>query len=167
MKSRLFLLIITSVLLLVACDPSILSQTYEIVERDGVYAITEYIGKDINVEIPAEIKGRPVAIIASDAFSGKSIDSLTLPSSIKLLEKDCFRGATISSLILPKIDESPIVYPDYPFDSSICVDYPMEIHFDGTKEEFKTLYKNLFQGFKWNTIHVFYTDGDSFFEDIV
>ena len=84
-----------------------------------------------------------------------------------LLEKDCFRGATISSLILPKIDESPIVYPDYPFDSSICVDYPMEIHFDGTKEEFKTLYKNLFQGFKWNTIHVFYTDGDSFFEDIV
>ena len=127
----------------------------------------QYIGEDSNVEIPAEIKSIPVAIIAADAFSGKSIDSLTLPSSIKLLEKDCFRGAVISSLILPKIDESPIVYPDYPFDSSICVDYSMEIHFNGTKDEFKTLYKNLFQGYKMNTIRVFCTDGDSFFENIV
>lgn len=167
MKSRLFLLIITSVLLFVACDPSILSQTYEIEERNGVYAITEYIGEDSNIEIPAEIKGLPVAIIAADAFSGESIDSLTLPSSIKLLEKNCFRGARISSLTLPNNEKSPIAYPDFPFDSAICVDYSMGIHFNGTKDEFKTLYKNLFQGYKMNTIRVFCADGESFFENIV
>ncbi|MGV8084169.1 MAG: leucine-rich repeat domain-containing protein [Coriobacteriia bacterium] len=62
---------------------------------DGAYAITEYRGKDANVEIPLVIGKRIVTEIGARAFWGCSqMTSVTIPDSVTLIDEGAFCNCT-------------------------------------------------------------------------
>ena len=70
---------------------------YEIGES-GV-TIVEYIGSNSVVVVPSEIESCPVTKIASGAFSGKAVRAVSVPTSVREIEKgalaDCDGLATV------------------------------------------------------------------------
>ena len=81
-------------------NPNILQdKNFEFVENsDGTLKINKYLGKDTNVTIPSEYKGKKVTTIGEYAFCysfydelyGKNIETINLPNSIKTIEKYAF-----------------------------------------------------------------------------
>ena len=81
-------------------NPNILQdKNFEFVENsDGTLKINKYLGKDTNVTIPSEYKGKKVTTIGEYAFCysfydelyGKNIETINLPNSIKAIEKYAF-----------------------------------------------------------------------------
>ena len=61
---------------------------------DG-YILTDYIGDDAAVEIPAEYQGKPVVQIGRCAFADcRQLTSVTIPGSVKSIEEFAFSGCT-------------------------------------------------------------------------
>ena len=63
--------------------------TYSI--RNNEVTISNYRGSDTDVTIPATIEGYPVVKIGNGCFSSKSITGVTLPDSVKIIDKNAFK----------------------------------------------------------------------------
>lgn len=57
--------------------------------------ITDYVGSDTNVVIPAAIDGTPVTSIGQAAFMDKSIENVVIPSTVKYVGTTLSMRATI------------------------------------------------------------------------
>lgn len=64
--------------------------------------ITRYVGNEKSVAVPSEINGKPITIIGAYAFAhNRSIKAVTLPDTVKRLQKGAFAGcASLESLTL-------------------------------------------------------------------
>ena len=69
---------------------------------NGGYVITEYKGSKRNVDIPAQYKGKAIVEIGANAFSGKSISSVTLPNTIVSIGDKAFANTDITKITLPE-----------------------------------------------------------------
>lgn len=73
--------------------------TYTI--TDGEVTIVDFSTyPTAHTEIPAEIDGLPVTVIASDAFALTRVTKITVPSSVKRIENNAFRSAYAETIIL-------------------------------------------------------------------
>ena len=66
--------------------------TYESVS--GGIAITSYTGNENTVSVPAKIGGKTVVTIRSGAFTGKSMETLVLPNTIKTIEDGAIKNCS-------------------------------------------------------------------------
>lgn len=57
--------------------------------------ITDYVGSDTNVVIPAAIDGTPVTSIGQAAFMDKSIENVVIPSTVKYVGTTLSMSTTI------------------------------------------------------------------------
>ena len=66
----------------------------EFVVDDGTYrcGIKAYLGNDTNITIPDKINGIEVGSIKEGCFKNSNIESVTLPSSVTLIEQQAFYG---------------------------------------------------------------------------
>lgn len=66
----------------------------EFVVDDGTYrcGIKAYLGNDTNITIPDKINGIEVGSIKERCFKNSNIESVTLPSSVTLIEQQAFYG---------------------------------------------------------------------------
>ena len=73
-------------------------------ESDDAITIIKYTGSGDAVELPADIDGKPVVRIGSDAFQYSSgLTSLTIPGSIMSIGAGAFWGCSgLSSVIIPE-----------------------------------------------------------------
>jgi len=75
---------------------------FEYEESEGGITITGYKGSSADVVIPANISGKPVTSIGNSAFFGKSVQAVTLPKTVTVIEKDAFSGCDkLSAVVLP------------------------------------------------------------------
>ena len=63
--------------------------------------IYDYTGSRVAISIPAEINGFPVRYISAFAFSGKGLNSVTIPSSVVEILVGAFRSNPLTSVIIP------------------------------------------------------------------
>ncbi len=64
--------------------------------------ITGYIGTSKHVIIPDEIHGKPVTIIEAEAFRGKGLESVVLPTSLKEIKQSAFRDNNLTEIVIPE-----------------------------------------------------------------
>lgn len=74
---------------------------YKIQDYGEGIKILEYIGKDKNVEIPEEIKGRKVIEVGFGAFENKGIDSIKISKNITKIDIAAFKENNITKLEIP------------------------------------------------------------------
>jgi len=75
---------------------------YEIAE-DGTIGITRYNGNETDVTIPAEIDGKPVSVIRTDAFNARSITAVTVPDGVVSIDERAFANCSgLTSVTLPE-----------------------------------------------------------------
>lgn len=68
-------------------------------DADGI-TITDYLGKEQAVAIPAQLDGQPVRGIGKDAFRNVKCETVFLPDTLYTLEDGAFCGCTLSTLYL-------------------------------------------------------------------
>lgn len=61
---------------------------------DGSITITDYVGSDTALDIPAKIDGHPVTRIGQEAFFVAYPTSITVPASVTEIEKEAFRSCS-------------------------------------------------------------------------
>ena len=76
-------------------------------------SITAYIGSDPVVVIPSEIDGKPVTAIGTGAFMGSTVQSVTIPSSVKTIGTNAFKDCTMLNTLI--ISEGVTEIRDYAF----------------------------------------------------
>lgn len=64
--------------------------------------IEKYIGNDDTASIPSEIEGKPVEVIGANAFNGSPLKSITIPNSVKKIEKGAFSYSVITEFVIPE-----------------------------------------------------------------
>lgn len=65
-------------------------------------AIMGYLGSDKDVVVPDEIDGNTIKVIGSDAFSGLSVESVTLSQNITTIWNDAFSNcASLTKVVIP------------------------------------------------------------------
>jgi hypothetical protein len=76
---------------------------YAVLE-DGTVEITDYIGNDSEVEIPAEIDGKIVTVIGEYAFcSCEKLEKIIIPNGVKTIDKYAFyHSFYLEEVILPE-----------------------------------------------------------------
>ncbi len=75
---------------------------YKYTTANGEVTIIEYTGNELDVEIPSVINGSPVVYIGEEAFKGKQIRSLVIPSGVKKIDWFAFSGCTVlESITVP------------------------------------------------------------------
>lgn len=67
---------------------------YLISEKENIAAIKGYIGEDLDVLVPQEIEGYPVAIIYIAAFAFSEIESITLPDTVQTIQDQAFMSCS-------------------------------------------------------------------------
>lgn len=72
---------------------------YKYTTSNGEVTITEYTGSSLDVAIPSFINGNPVTCIGEEAFKGKQIRSVVIPSGVKKIDWFAFSGCTVLELI--------------------------------------------------------------------
>ena len=83
-------------------DPVVLQSDYTYTLENGQIIITGYKGKELDVEIPSQIDGFPVAVIGEGAFQNAYIRSVVIPSSVRLIDWFAFSGCTcLESITIP------------------------------------------------------------------
>ncbi len=97
MKKKLVIIALVCIVLLIfaGCQKANPASDFEykVVESEGIgthVAITKYIGTDLDVVIPKEIEGLPVASIYQFAFSGADIKSVFMHDSIVHIGAEAF-----------------------------------------------------------------------------
>ena len=79
--------------------------TYEL--YNDYVKIMEYVGEDVEVEIPPEIDGKPVTTIGTLCFFEKPIESVTIPESVKIIENSAFYYAdALKTVTIPDTVET-------------------------------------------------------------
>ena len=73
---------------------------FTFLEYNDYIEITSYTGEEKTVNIPSQIKSKPVKIIGEKAFFGTNIDQIILPSTVKEIGKEAFMYCQISEIIL-------------------------------------------------------------------
>lgn len=98
--------IITAMILMIFNDMGNIAEAKEEgdyqynVSRDKI-TITKYLGDDTNVEIPKTIEGKPVTGIANVVFSGKGLESVTIPETVETIGVSAFNKNNLTSIKLP------------------------------------------------------------------
>lgn len=95
MKKILIYLLIATILLtaLVSCGSQKENPATDFeysVTEDGGVVITKYIGKDLNVVIPAQIDGKNVVAIGEKAFYQSAIKTLAMPDTVAEIDYMAF-----------------------------------------------------------------------------
>lgn len=73
---------------------------YSISDKEVI--LTQYNGKDKNVEIPATAQGANVIVIGNNVFENSDIESVTIPEGITDINKRAFAGCKkLKSVTLP------------------------------------------------------------------
>ncbi|GAA0377773.1 leucine-rich repeat protein [Bacillus horti] len=62
--------------------------------------IVGYLGTDMDVEIPEQIEGKDVTVIADQAFMMKTLNSVTIPRTVTTIGMGAFMGCELDSIIL-------------------------------------------------------------------
>lgn len=79
-----------------------LKTEYKYTTSNGEVTITEYTGSGLDIAIPSHINGNPVTCIGEEAFKGKQIRSVIIPSGIKKIDWFAFSGCTaLESITIP------------------------------------------------------------------
>lgn len=73
---------------------------YEI--KDGKAEIVKYNGTETNVVIPSTLGGKPVAVIGSEAFKWKKIESVSFPNTIVSIDYKAFMGTSLKTVTIPE-----------------------------------------------------------------
>ncbi len=69
---------------------------------DGTVTITGYTGTDTNIVIPDVLDGKPITVLGERAFSGKNIQSIKLPDTIKTIDVLALYNNQLTSIDLPE-----------------------------------------------------------------
>lgn len=72
------------------------------VNSDGTAYISSYEGESGEIVVPSSIDGHTVTEIASDAFYGLHITSVTLPNTITKIDSQAFHYTSITQITLPE-----------------------------------------------------------------
>ena len=79
--------------------------TYEL--YDEYVKIIEYVGEDLDVQIPEAINDKPVRVIGGLCFFEKPVTSVTIPASVKVIESSAFYYAdALKSITIPDTVET-------------------------------------------------------------
>ena len=71
-------------------------------KKNGAVVITEYLGTDSDVTVPAMLDGLPVLTIGENAFRGKKVTSVVIPEGVRTLDWFAFYGCNeLKSITLP------------------------------------------------------------------
>jgi hypothetical protein len=62
--------------------------------------ITEYLGTDVHVKIPAHVQGRPVTGIADLAFARRGLLSVTIPDGVVSIGDWAFSDNRLAEVVL-------------------------------------------------------------------
>ena len=77
-------------------------QNYKFEKKNGAVVITEYVGTDSDVTVPALLDGLPVLTIGENAFRGKKVTSVVIPEGVRTLDWFAFYGCTeLKTVTLP------------------------------------------------------------------
>lgn len=83
-------------------DQVVSKSDYEYKEVEEHIIITRYIGAEAEVTVPFEIGGKPVCEIGDYAFKDCSVESVTIPSSVKKIGWFAFSGCSrLESVSIP------------------------------------------------------------------
>ncbi len=75
---------------------------YRFEKKNGAVVITEYIGSDTEVTVPAMLDGLPVLTIGEYAFRGKKVRSVIVPEGVRTLDWFSFyECSALESVTLP------------------------------------------------------------------
>lgn len=75
---------------------------FEYTLKDGKAIITKYIGTSAAVEIPSRIDGYAITAIGEGAFQNSDVESIIIPSSVRLIDWFAFAGCTsLESITIP------------------------------------------------------------------
>lgn len=70
---------------------------FELNEKKDGYIVSGYLSPDTEIVIPELYNGLPVREIKESAFQDLQIDKLTLPISLRIIQKNAFRGMIVDS----------------------------------------------------------------------
>ncbi len=78
------------------------AEYFEYTVTNGEVTITEYVGNEESVVIPAEIDGTPVTAIGERAFYGcTGLKQVDIPDSVTTIEKWAFEESGLTSIVIP------------------------------------------------------------------
>ena len=83
-------------------DNTVPEQNYRFEKKNGGVIVTEYVGTDSEVTVPAMLDGLPVLTIGENAFRGKKVVSVVIPEGVRTLDWFAFYGCNeLKSITLP------------------------------------------------------------------
>ena len=88
--------------------------------ENGEATISNYVGKDTEIVVPAEIDGYPVTAIGGSAFASKNVHKVTLPNTIKVIGPNAFSNC--QNLKEINIPNSVTYISDFAFNECITLD---------------------------------------------
>lgn len=99
---------------------------YDILVVGETITIVGYSGTDMDVEIPEQIQGKDVTVIANQAFFGIKLNSVTIPGTVTTIGSGAFMGCELDSVILKEglIEIGLMAFAGNSFDS---VDIPSTV----------------------------------------
>jgi len=71
------------------------------IDENGRTGIINYIGEKNKIKIPEEINGNPVVFIGNNAFRGKGLTNVILPSSLINIGNGAFADNSLSNISIP------------------------------------------------------------------
>lgn len=83
---------------------------FEYTVADGAATITAYRGDQKQISVPERIEGVPVKAIGEGAFSGLTVNGITLPEGVEKIDWFAFSGCTVLSVIKLPASVSLISY---------------------------------------------------------
>jgi hypothetical protein len=106
-KEAVFGLVVAVTMVAAGCDKNSVSEQkaaelgfrFEI--ENGAATITGYTGSAKDVEIPAQIGGKPVTTIGEDAFRDNRLTGITIPNSVTSIGYLAFSGNELTSVTFP------------------------------------------------------------------
>lgn len=105
MKCALYMILIMFLLgcncMSCAAENSYRNRQFEYSVTDGEITITRYIGKETEVSIPSEIDGVPVVEVGFASFYGAHIKTVVIREGIRRIGSDAFAESGLVSVSLP------------------------------------------------------------------
>lgn len=101
--------------------------------HEGYVSVCGYLGREVKVEIPSSIGGKPVSEIESGSFEGcNSLEEITVPDTVVMVYEDSFTGASSLRKIISYTEGVTIQVPD-----GVSVEYPAGQVQNGSQTEEK------------------------------
>jgi len=72
---------------------------YKYTYYDDDVTIVKYLGTSTDVEIPEQIRGKPVKYIAMEAFKGKHLTNVIIPASVEKIYEGAFSNNPLTSIV--------------------------------------------------------------------